>query len=312
MDLSDRIIGRFGLGIKGPLLVTIGAMHGNEPAGVEAIKKSLYWLHHQQAYNNHFTFRGSFIGIIGNLDALNQQIRYVTKDLNRSWSYDAYKELKELEYENMNSEQKQIYEIIEAIRSEINKSSPRQIIVLDLHTTSSFGGIFSLTTDDPFSRKMAKEFHAPVIEGMLQGVEGSSIHFFHGQNMGIPTTAIAFECGQHQEPESAERGKAVIINCLKTIGCINQDSIDTNYDNIIKHYSAHLPKVCQIVDKYKIKNNDFFSMLPGFKNFDPIQKGQLLAHDIDGEVRSKIDARILMPFYQKKGEEGFFVIKEIE
>ena len=53
-------------------------------------------------------------------------------------------------------------------------------------------------------------------------------------------------------------------------------------------------------------------MMPGFKNFQPIEKGQLLGHDARGEVRAPKNGCILMPLYQQQGDEGFFIIKVIE
>jgi len=40
----NRIIGRYDGSEKGPMLVCIGAMHGNEPAGVRAIELVLKML----------------------------------------------------------------------------------------------------------------------------------------------------------------------------------------------------------------------------------------------------------------------------
>jgi succinylglutamate desuccinylase len=47
-----------------------------------------------------------------------------------------------------------------------------------------------------------------------------------------------------------------------------------------------------------------------YKNFDKISKDELLAFDKYGEIRSKEDGMILMPLYQKQGNDGFFIIKE--
>jgi succinylglutamate desuccinylase len=50
-------------------------------------------------------------------------------------------------------------------------------------------------------------------------------------------------------------------------------------------------------------------MLPGFNNFDKIVKGQPLAKDKNGPIYASIDGYILMPLYQKQGEDGFFIIQ---
>ena len=63
---------------------------------------------------------------------------------------------------------------------------------------------------------------------------------------------------------------------------------------------------------HPIAADDDFVMHPGFKNFQPIAKGELLASDKNGEIKAKQDGRILMPLYQKQGEDGFFLIQTVE
>jgi succinylglutamate desuccinylase len=51
-------------------------------------------------------------------------------------------------------------------------------------------------------------------------------------------------------------------------------------------------------------------MLPGFKNFDAIEKNQILAKNKHGDILAPYSGYILMPLYQKQGEDGFFIISE--
>lgn len=306
----DRVIGRYSQNTDGPLLVAIGAMHGNEPAGVEAIRTVIELLEREKKIKPHFEFRGTLLGLIGNLEAFSQKLRFIDKDLNRSWSFDTYQIIKDMPASQLSSEQIEMLSIIRALRVEIENHQPKEIIVLDLHTTSAHGGIFSITSEDPMSIRMAIELHAPVIRGMLDNISGSSIHFFDGKNMGIPTTAIAFECGQHEDPESVYRGVAAIINCMRTIGCVNAHDVENKHDEILINFSQNLPKVNRLIGKYSIQHSGQFEMLPGFKSFDKVSTHQLLAYDGGVEVRCPQDAMILMPFYQKMGEDGFFLIVE--
>ena len=52
-------------------------------------------------------------------------------------------------------------------------------------------------------------------------------------------------------------------------------------------------------------------MKPGFVNFEKISKGEIVATNKDGEIRSPKSGYIFMPLYQKLGDEGFFVVKRI-
>lgn len=310
MEIQSRLIGRFSQGKKGPLLVAIGAMHGNEPAGVLAIQQVLERLEQETINNASFAFYGSFIGIVGNMEALKKNQRFIDQDLNRSWSYDSYKKIISSPLDQLNVEQRQILEIINELRKEIHISFPKNMYVLDLHTTSAQGGIFSLSTDDEASIKIAMDLGAPIIKGMLKGIDDSSIHFFHGQNMGIPTTAIGFECGQHEDVNSPHIGTSAIVKCLKSIGILNPKDVMHHQDDLLYDFCKELPKLHKIVGKYSIKDMQHFSMLPGFRSFDRVQKNQHLANDVDGPVYCPMDARLLMPLYQNKGSEGYFLIVE--
>jgi hypothetical protein len=53
-------------------------------------------------------------------------------------------------------------------------------------------------------------------------------------------------------------------------------------------------------------------MNPGFVNFQNIKRNQLLAEDVNGQVRSPMTGQIFMPLYQHQGSEGFFIIEEIQ
>jgi succinylglutamate desuccinylase len=305
----DRVIGRFSMARPGPMLVILAAMHGNEPVGVLAVENLLRLLHEEVEKNPDFVFAGSVIGIIANKDAFEKGVRYINQDLNRLWSIDHYYEIKDLSAAERTSEQTQIIEVIEAMREEINLTHPQQMVVLDIHTTSAHGGIFTLITEDPLSEQMAVELHAPVIKGMLNGIKGTSIHFFHGNNMGIPTTAIGFEAGQHEDPQSVLIATSAIINCMRTIGNVNAKDVENKHDILLQDFSKNLPKVSTYRSKYIIKDRAQFHMLPGFKSFDKVHKGQHLANDGTIPVHCEEDAYILMPLYQAQGSEGYYLIR---
>jgi succinylglutamate desuccinylase len=52
-------------------------------------------------------------------------------------------------------------------------------------------------------------------------------------------------------------------------------------------------------------------MLPNYKNFQQVKKGQILAHDAQGPVKASNDGLLLMPKYQAQGDDGFFLIREL-
>jgi len=77
---TDRIIGRYQGKQAGPLLIFIAGIHGNETAGVKALKEVFEILETQKP-----EIHGSIVGLAGNLRALSQEVRYIDEDLNRLW-----------------------------------------------------------------------------------------------------------------------------------------------------------------------------------------------------------------------------------
>lgn len=47
-------------------------------------------------------------------------------------------------------------------------------------------------------------------------------------------------------------------------------------------------------------------MEPGFTNFQPVVRAQLLARDRHGDIRAVENGYVLMPLYQSQGTDGFF------
>ncbi len=78
---------------------------------------------------------------------------------------------------------------------------------------------------------------------------------------------------------------------------------------ILSQAALNLPKLTEFAYKHTLKPDDDFEMLPGFNNFDKIFKVQQLANDKNGPIYASIDGYILMPLYQKQGEDGFFIIQ---
>ncbi len=311
MTQASRLLGKFEGLESGPLLICIGAMHGNEPAGVEAIKLMLKMLEVEPITNPSFKFRGTFIGLVGNLEAYNLGKRYVDRDMNRLFTTTNIERISSSLPQDLLCEENEIKELLEILNPVIETNRNRKIIFLDLHTTSSKGGIFSIATDDPESIDIAVELHAPVITGMLDGLEGTTLHYFNRNIFDLDIVPVTFESGQHDEELSVNRAIAAITNCMRTIGCVNPEDVENRHDQLLVEYSKNLPKVVRLTQRYDIEETDNFVMQPNYQNFQKIEKGELIASDKNGEIHASRDGRILMPLYQKQGEEGFFIVEEI-
>jgi succinylglutamate desuccinylase len=309
-----RLIGEYTGNQKGILVIALGATHGNEEAGVLALKTLFKMLNDEPLKNPSFEFKGKIIGFIGNLQAYEKHVRFIKNDLNRLFSIDYILKLKNNTPPQLEKvfEDLELLELIEFINNEITKYNPTQLIVLDLHTTSAEGGIFSIVSEDEESIRIASQLYAPVVKGLVKGLGGTTLHYFNTINVGIPTVAVSFEAGQHDDPKSVQRAIAWLVNCLREVGCVKADDVENRHDEILRGYSQNLPKVVELIDSHQITPDDNFEIMPGFKNFQPVKKGELLAKDKNGAIYAPLDCMILMPLYQKQGSDGFFLVKKIE
>lgn len=308
----ERIIGEYTGKARGPLLVCLAGMHGNEPAGVLALKQLFRMLQVEPVVNPDFAFCGRMVGICGNLQALETGQRFLRKDLNRQFTPANVKRVRRTALDQLEAEDRELRQLLDTVKREIDHYRPDRFFLLDLHTTSADGGIFAITTDDETSIRIGVELHAPVITGMLSGLQGTSLHYFTSDNLGVPTVAITFEAGQHDDPLSVNRAIAAVVNCLRTVGCVESEHVENRHDRLLQDYARYLPKVAHLIKAHRIHPDDGFTMLPGYKNFQKVEKGEVLAYDHGGPIQAEVNAHILMPHYQTQGEEGFFLVEAVE
>ena len=309
---AEHIIGEYEGHEKGPLIICLAGMHGNEPAGIEALKIIFQLLEKEPVSNPDFYYTGKIVGLLGNLRAFKEKKRHAVKDLNRQWTSKNIRRLKKLHAEDLFFEDREMKELMDVITEIIESYRPESIVLLDLHTTTAHGGIFTVITDDPESLKIGIELHAPVIKGLLKSIKGTSLHYFTEKNIGIPTVAVCFESGQHQEKLSVNRAIAAITNCMRTIGCVKAEDVENKHDKLLIEFAKGLPKVSQLLMTHTIEDKDEFVMRPGYKNFHFVKEGELVADDQKGPIPITKDGLLLMPLYQKQGDDGFFLIESID
>lgn len=309
----DRIIMEYEGQEKGPLFIVIAGIHGNEKAGIHALQLVSKMLEVEPITNPGFTFFGKLIGLTGNVAAANLNVRYIHKDLNRIWSKEVVNTNKKKARYSLSSEEKEQLELLHIIDREILSYNPTALYLLDLHTTSSGGGIFTIPNEDVSSLSIAQTLHAPVILDMLKGIAGTTLHYFNNDlSDEIKINSVTFEAGQHEDPLSINRCIAAVIAFLRSINCVSQEDVENIHDDILKNYSLNLPTLTKLIYKHQIFTKDEFIMKPGYKNFQPIRKGEVLAQDRSGHIIAQCDGLILMPLYQTQGEEGFYIIDPIE
>lgn len=310
---KTRVLGERTGNQHGPLLIIFAQIHGNEPAGFHATHELFEAIDAEYTKNKNFDFRGKIVALQGNKRASELGVRFIDKDLNRSWIPEHVEKIKVTDNEELEAEDIEIKENLELIHHYIQDYQPTRLILLDLHTTTAHGGLFIIPAVDEESRKIALHMHAPVLHGFLNGLKGTTLHYFNTENMGIYTTSICFEAGQHNNPESIQHAVSAIISCFTAAEGFYPEDIETKHEVLLLSNAHGLPREGNLVHVHRIKDGDDFKMRPDkvYKNFDPIQKGELIANDKNGEIYSDYTGSILMPLYQKQGDDGFFVIVPI-
>ena len=290
-----RLLGSYGGGTPGPLVIGIGGMHGNEPAGVFALQQVLHSLHTRQP-----SFRGKLLALAGNRAALARGCRYIDEDFNRLWVSERLQEAGERCAEPTSEEQERrdLLAVIETALAQ--RQGPA--VVLDLHTTSAAGQPFVVIGDSLPNRRFAFGLQAPVILGLEEQLEGTLLNYLSEQGHVV----IGFEGGQHASPDAVQNHIAAIWSVLTTAGCLRpQDAPEKTPPE---------QPVCPVLEiryHHLIQAEDDFAMEPGFTNFQPVKRGQLLARDRHGQIRAPESGQILMPLYQGQGADGFFQVRTV-
>lgn len=309
MPRSKRIIGEYQGAKEGPLLICLAALHGNEPAGVKALNRLFEMLDDEPIKNPGFRFKGKLIGVIGNLKAYSKKCRYIDCDLNRHFKKENVERVLHTPNDQLNSEDIEMKQLVRFIHRTVEENAAKEVYILDLHTTSSKKGIFSIPTEKESSIALAKDLHAPVILGLLNGLQGTSMHYFTTENLGVETTALTFESGHHDSLMSVHRAIAALVSCLRSVGCVSEQDVEHRHDNMLIDYSRDYPKVTRLIKRHGITMEDEFRMRPNYSNFQQLKAGEIIADDRNGPIQIDSECMILMPLYQKQGEDGFYLVK---
>lgn len=299
MEITPRIIGEYTTGKPGPLLFITAGVHGNEPSGVQALGRVFKDLQTSKAQIN-----GCIVGIIGNTQALNKDIRYIDEDLNRTWTEANIKDKRK-----DSSELAEMHEIIK-ILEEFPESKFTKRYFMDCHTTSSNSLPYVSVQLVNDNNSWAHKFPTYIVQGFSDIVYGAIDHYFSR----IGLTGFTFEAGQHTSKTSVENHEGMIWLALKEACGLGLTQLP-NYPSCVEKFTeSNAPdqKTFKIIYRHGLDEGDEFKMLSGFKNFQKIYKGDILALQNKKEIKSEWDAYIFMPLYQAQGNDGFFVIEEVK
>ena len=301
---ANRIIGKIQGKEKGPTIVVFSGIHGNETAGVLALKEVFNQIKTK-------TIKGNIFGFLGNPKAIQKNQRFIDIDLNRIWTKENIATVNQNPYlksKLLNNENQNLASIFKLLK-EIIKSNHGPFYFIDLHTTSGKTEPFITINDALINRKFSKLFPVPIVLGIEEHLNGPLLSYINE----LGYISLGFEAGQHNETKAIDNCISFVYLTMIFSGII-KDYRDLEFKkhlNQLESEFALSSSFFEIIYLHKIQPLDVFKMEPGFKNFQFIKKGMKLALSNGGAIKSKYNARIFMPLYQDIGKEGFFIIKRI-
>ena len=299
-----RILGTRDSGDKNVLIILIGAIHGNEVAGLKAID-NIY----KEIEDHDLTIKGKIVGIAGNLQAIESNKRFIKQDLNRIWSIDKINSIIDKDKSLLEYEDLELFEIHELLES-LCKEEFQQKILIDLHTTSADNGNFIVLPEKSMDYTLIRSLKLPMIMDLVQYIPGTLLDYMNHKDF----ISFAFEGGQIGSDQAVDLMTHGIWELMYQSGVIKpvHDFKELlHYEELIGSLHKPLPGQVTVLHRHKISEGDYFHMKPGYKNFHKIENGEILAKDKNGEIRSPFDGLIFMPLYQNIGNDGFFIVQEI-
>ena len=263
---------------RGPTLIIVGGIHGNEPAGVLAAQRVLPRLQEMR-----HELRGEIVLLRGNTRALKSRVRYIDADLNRQWTSENVR-LSDSGDGPEKSEVLEQGELLMALKEVVSRARG-EIYFLDLHTTSAEGKPFATVGDTLRNRRFALTFPVTIVLGLEEQIDGTLLEYVN--NLGAIT--LGFEAGQHDAVSSIDNHEAVIWNAIGAAGNFRpQDFAEfDHYRGALKRATGG-SRVIEVRYRHAITPEDQFVMEPGYRNFQPIRRGKVLARDRKGEIKASV------------------------
>jgi succinylglutamate desuccinylase len=298
----SRIIGELGGKEKGPLIILIGGLHGNELTGIKAIERVF-----KKIKDDKLEIHGKIIGLKGNKKAIEKKERYIDYDLNRCWTAEHIQHLSDSHF--VFAEDEEVLELNNVFEG-LSSFEATQRVCVDLHTTSSDNGNFIVVPEVTSDDAVIEALKLPLILDLEKHIKGTLLKYLTRKGY----LAFAFEGGLIGSEVAIELHTAGIWEILLASGAVSPERINgiMQIGTLLQTFAAELPHKLRVRHHYWITEEDNFHMKPGYLNFQKVKAGEVIAEDRNGPIQIPMDGLIFMPLYQRSGNDGFFVVEEID
>lgn len=282
----------------GPLCLLTAGIHGNEPGGVRALRRVIARLDRAR-------LKGRVSMLAGNLAGLARDTRHVHEDMNRLWRAADVERARRGDHRG-SSERLEQAELLALVEAELDAT--REALLLDLHSTSGVGPPFTVVSTAAGSTELAHALAVPLLTGLDGLISGTLIEWFGERGH----RSVVLEGGQNAAPATVDHHEAAAWIALLESGVVAPLDAPSRaeLEARLAAGAQGLPAEVRVAYCHHLQPDESFEMLPGFRNFDPVREGQLLARSgpaLAREVRAPWTGTLIMPRYQGQGLDGFFL-----
>ena len=157
------------------------------------------------------------------------------------------------------------------------------------------------------SQRLAAQIGVPCVHGLNEAVQGTLTSWFSS----TAGPSIVVEGGESRTEETIRHLEASVWSALAATGLMPPDHpFVILARQALAQATEEIPHHVNVCHREKIKDLDFHMASPAgrrFKGFDFVRMGDHLADNKNGPVRATQDGYLVMPLYQNKGSEGFFL-----
>ena len=269
----SRVIGCIEGSEPGPKVIALGGMHGNEPAGVIALQQVIENLKPKSRH-----FKGAFLALRGNIQALQQGVRYIDEDMNRIWFPSIIEKIRRTSEENLeSSERREIKSLLRILDDFMGDDSSQLTIFADLHSFSAHGSMFAITAPHKDHINLfAKLQRTTLFLALKKRCCGAALSYYQDQGH----VTFALEGGQHQAGVTVQNNAAALLAMLDEIGCLDTTDLPAfeQHEAYLADENKRLPAKVELVYQHMIENGDAFEMRPGYKNFQRVTEGRMVSY----------------------------------
>lgn len=289
---TGRIIGEVGKDKDGPLVIITAGLHGNEPCGVFAAHDLLDYLSTHEDY-----IRGRVVAIAGNLKALQSNQRLIDVDLNRIWN----------EENNGQHEYWEREQLLTSIEQATVGHEKGFKVHIDLHATSGPTMPFVVIKNSEPNVEFVRKIPIPAVLGLDKVIREPLLSMMCDRGY----ISIAFEGGVIGHRNTYRNHLAFVWAALAEANALSPSLMkQEKYDlEALERQTPFKNRHFDLEYAHILDPNDEYEMLPGFANFEPVEKGDVLGKDRNGHVVAPANGHLFMPKYQKQGREGFFIVR---